>query len=83
MRLPSTAILRRCIHALQAWDGFTSSEVERGFAAVRRALGKHRSQSSDLSQGRVAKLLLDVDATQKAEVARAAREQRTEAHSGL
>ena len=42
MRLPPDAIFRKCIHALQAWDGFTSSEIERGFSAARRLLGCHR-----------------------------------------
>ena len=40
--LPSDVILRVCIHALQAWDGFTSSEIERGFRAIMRTLGKQR-----------------------------------------
>jgi hypothetical protein len=73
MRLPESAILRKCIHALQAWDGFTSSEVERGFSAVKRAIGKHRDQIEDTSQSKVLKLLLDVADSEKQQVARDAR----------
>ena len=43
-RLPRDAILRVCVHALQAWDGFTSSEIERGFGAIKRTLGKQMGQ---------------------------------------
>ena len=52
MRLGGDAILTKCVHALQAWDGFTSSELERGFGAVRRVMGRHRDQLSDRSQVR-------------------------------
>lgn len=73
MRLPETAILRRVLHALQAWDGFTSSEVERGFAAVRRVMGKHRDQVDDVSQTSIAKLVLDVPKAREEEVVSVAR----------
>ena len=73
MRLPEDACLRRCIHALQAWDGFTSSEVERGFSAIRRVLGKHRDHLPDDAQSRVAKLAMDVPESLRSSVIKAAR----------
>ena len=59
-KLPSDAILRVCVHALQAWDGFTSSEIERGFGAIKRTLGKCGGSMEDDCKSRVAKLLLDI-----------------------
>ena len=72
MRFGLSSIFRQCLHALQAWDGFTSSECERGFAGIRRALGKHRSQSVDTQQSLTAKLVLDIAEAEKAELVRAA-----------
>ena len=57
MRLPPDAILRKCVHALQAWDGFTSSEIERKFAAARLLIGSHRQCMDSDMQCRLLSLL--------------------------
>ena len=59
-RLPNDAILRVCVHALQAWDGFTSSEIERGFGAIKRTLGKCRGIMEDDCKSRVNQLVLHI-----------------------
>ena len=73
VRLPTGAILRRCLHALQAWNGFTSSEVKRGLAAIRRVITKHRENLPDTSQSMLAKLNLDVSPAEADEIVHAAR----------
>ena len=73
MRLDEGAIMRKSVHALQAWDGFTSSEIERGLGAIRRVIGKHRDQMDDVHQGHIAKLTMDVPTALKDDVVCGAR----------
>ena len=73
MRMDVRAVLRFVVHGLQAWDGFTSSEVERGFAAVRRLMGKHRDQLTDVRQSEIIKVALDIPQSMHREVIQNAR----------
>lgn len=73
MRLGEQAALRQSVHAVQAWDGFTSSEVERGFSAICRLLGKHRDQLTDTSQSEIVKIAMDIKPSMYREVIQAAR----------
>jgi len=73
MRLVLSAALRQAVHGLQAWDGFTSSEVERGFAAIRRLLGKHRDQLTDVRQSEIIKVAIDIPQSMHKEVIHGAR----------
>ena len=51
VRLPLDNGFRSSVHSLQAWDGFTTSPLERGFSALSNVVGKHRDCLDDISQG--------------------------------
>ena len=63
--LNTSNIFRKVLHALQAWDGFTSSECERGFDKAQIITGKHRECLNGVDHGRGIKLVMDVSATMR------------------
>ena len=59
-RLDESNGFRCATHAHQSWDGFTTSELERGFSGIKAAIGRGRESLGDTSQWKAAKLLYDI-----------------------
>jgi len=72
-RLADDSPLLRILHSFQAWDGLTSSVVERAFSKTVANIGKSRAQLGDSKRFSEIKVMCDVNDANEQEVIRRAR----------